>query len=294
MKKVKDYRIRRASDLVQFSINEQEVFMDNQLKIAVLIDAENISKKYVKLIMDEASAHGVVTYKRVYGDFTTPSVISWQNSLKDHAITPIFQFSYTQGKNASDSALIIDAMDILYSGKVNGFCLVTSDSDFTKLAIRLRESGMLVIGMGEKKTPNSLVSACETFKYLDLLYQEELREDQEEGKTQKKHTVKDTESLQNNTTELTDGAESVSNIPSETEIVSEIKSIIDTISDNDEWIYLSAVGDAIQKRVPGFDPRHYKCRKLRDFVKKFDCFELKQVRDKHSELINVIYIKNKD
>lgn len=156
--------------------------MDKQDKIAVLIDAENVSKKYIKLIMDEVSDYGIATYKRIYGDFTNPSVMAWQDALRDFALTPVFQFNYTKGKNASDSALIIDAMDILYSGKVNGFCLVTSDSDFTKLAIRLREAGMIVIGMGEQKTPNSLVSACETFKFLDLLYQESLEEQAEDEK----------------------------------------------------------------------------------------------------------------
>ena len=136
--------------------------MESQKKIALLIDAENVSQKYMKLIMNEINKYGVVTYKRVYGDFTNPSVSTWKSNLVDYAMTPVFQFNYTKGKNASDSAMVIDAMDILYSGKVSGFCLVTSDSDFTKLAIRLREAGNLVVGMGEQKTPNSLVAACET------------------------------------------------------------------------------------------------------------------------------------
>ena len=126
--------------------------MDDK-KIAVLIDAENVSGKYIKLILDEVSNYGSATYKRLYGDFQTPSVRAWMKNLRDYAITPVFQYNYTQGKNASDSALIIDAMDILYSGNVDGFCIVTSDSDFTKLVLRLRESGMTVIGMGERKTP---------------------------------------------------------------------------------------------------------------------------------------------
>lgn len=267
--------------------------MDIQTKIAVLIDAENISKKYIKLIMDEASAYGILTYKRVYGDFSTPSVISWQDSLKDYALTPVFQFSYTQGKNASDSALIIDAMDILYSGNVDGFCLVTSDSDFTKLAMRLRESGMMVIGMGEKKTPNSLVSACETFKFLDLLYQEELREEQAGNRASRRQQTRDASVPQSSSGEQEEEKTPISNIPSEAEIVDEIRAIIELVSDDDEWIYLSAVGDALQKRVPGFDPRHYKSKKLKDFVKRFHCFEIKEVRDKHSDLNNVMYIKIK-
>lgn len=151
--------------------------MEKQYRIALLIDAENVSKKYIKLIMDEISGYGVITYKRVYGDFTNPGVSAWKGSLIEFAMTPVFQLNYTKGKNASDSAMVIDAMDILYSGRVDGFCLVTSDSDFTKLAVRLREAGMLVIGMGEQKTPASLVAACETFKYLDLLYHDEDEED---------------------------------------------------------------------------------------------------------------------
>lgn len=148
--------------------------MDDK-KIAVLIDAENVSGKYIKLILDEVSNYGSATYKRLYGDFQTPSVRAWMKNLRDYAITPVFQYNYTQGKNASDSALIIDAMDILYSGNVDGFCIVTSDSDFTKLVLRLRESGMTVIGMGERKTPNAFVSACETFKFLDILLNDEIR-----------------------------------------------------------------------------------------------------------------------
>lgn len=147
--------------------------MQKQDKIAVLIDGENISRKYIKLILDEVIEFGTPTYKRVYADFSEGSASAWKDELRKYALTPIFQINYTKNKNASDSAMIIDAMDILYTGNVTGFCLVTSDSDFTKLANRLREAGMLVIGMGEKKTPISLVSACETFKYLDLLYKAE-------------------------------------------------------------------------------------------------------------------------
>ena len=131
--------------------------MESQKKIALLIDAENVSQKYMKLIMNEINKYGVVTYKRVYGDFTNPSVSTWKSNLVDYAMTPVFQFNYTKGKNASDSAMVIDAMDILYSGKVSGFCLVTSDSDFTKLAIRLREAGNLVVGMGEQKSKRQII-----------------------------------------------------------------------------------------------------------------------------------------
>lgn len=166
--------------------------MDNK-KIALLIDAENVSSKYIKLIMDEVSSYGIATYKRVYGDFQTSSVKAWLKNLQEYAITPVFQYNYTQGKNASDSALIIDAMDILYSGHVDGFCIVTSDSDFTKLVLRLRESGMTVIGMGEQKTPTALVSACESFKFLDILFKNAQKAAQKAEEKKKKNEKKKTE-----------------------------------------------------------------------------------------------------
>ena len=144
--------------------------MENDGKvIALLIDAENVSPKYIKTIIDEVSMYGTPAYKRIYGDWTAPDMVSWKKMLLEHNLTPIQQFSYTQGKNASDSAMIIDAMDILYTKNVDGFCIVSSDSDFTRLAARLRESRMFVIGMGESKTPNSFIAACNKFKYLDIL-----------------------------------------------------------------------------------------------------------------------------
>ena len=143
--------------------------MTTDKRFAVLIDADNVSDRYIKTILDEMAGEGVVTYKRIYGDWTKPSLAPWKKVLLEYSVTPIQQYSYTTGKNATDSAMIIDAMDILYSGNVEGFCLVTSDSDFTRLASRLRESGMLVVGMGEKKTPKAFTTACNKFKYLDIL-----------------------------------------------------------------------------------------------------------------------------
>ncbi|MEG1583935.1 MAG: NYN domain-containing protein, partial [Anaerovorax sp.] len=143
--------------------------MTNDKRYAVLIDADNISDKYIKFILDEISNDGIATYKRIYGDWTKPSLGAWKTILLEHSVTPIQQYGYTTGKNATDSAMIIDAMDILYSNNVDGFCLVTSDSDFTRLAARMRESGMDVVGMGEKKTPKPFIAACNKFKYLDLL-----------------------------------------------------------------------------------------------------------------------------
>ena len=155
--------------------------MDKELKIAILIDADNISDKYVKIILDETATKGVATYKRIYGDWTSTKLGSWKKVLLENSIIPIQQYSYTTGKNATDSAMIIDAMDILYSGTVDGFCIASSDSDFTRLVARLRESGMYVLGMGESKTPLPFVSACNEFKYLDLLLNAILKEEKEQA-----------------------------------------------------------------------------------------------------------------
>ena len=143
---------------------------DSDLRFAILIDADNISEKYIKVVLQEVANAGTATYKRIYGDWTSPRLASWKSCLLDNSIIPMQQYSYTYGKNATDSAMIIDAMDILYSGTVDGFAIVSSDSDFTRLVARLRESGMAVIGMGEQKTPQPFISACNQFKYLDLLY----------------------------------------------------------------------------------------------------------------------------
>ena len=279
--------------------------MDKQSRIAVLIDAENVSKKYAKLIMDEVNDDGIATYKRIYGDFTNASVSAWQEKVREFALTPVFQFNYTKGKNASDAALIIDAMDILYSGKVDGFCLVTSDSDFTKLAIRLREAGMTVIGMGEQKTPNSLVSACEKFKYLDLLYQEnEEGEEENEGSQEISHeedkggaktsgAQKASAGSRHETKEEAKEEEAsfVTAIPTMKEIGTEIRSIIDLKSGDDGWVDLSEIGVSLSRRVPGFDPRNYKYTKLSKLIKGFAFVETKEVRNPNNKLLKSIYVR---
>src|SRR6478752_5679004 len=143
------------------------------IRMAVLIDADNIPYSNVKGMMEEIAKYGTPTFKRIYGDWTKPHVTGWKNVLLENAITPIQQYSYTQGKNSTDSAMIIDAMDILYSGKVDGFCIVSSDSDFTRLATRLREAGMKVIGIGEKKTLRPFITACDKFIYIEILTEPE-------------------------------------------------------------------------------------------------------------------------
>ena len=142
------------------------------LRLAVLIDADNISYSNIKAMMEEIAKYGTPTFKRIYGDWTKPTLAGWKTVLLENAISPIQQYSYTIGKNSSDSALIIDAMDILYSGRVDGFCIVSSDSDFTRLATRLREAGMKVFGIGEKKTPPAFIASCNKFIYLEILKEE--------------------------------------------------------------------------------------------------------------------------
>ena len=154
--------------------------MTNNLNIAVLIDGDNIPSAYVKEMMEEITKYGNPTIKRIYGDWTKPGLSKWKKLLLDNAITPIQQYAYTTGKNATDSAMIIDAMDILYSGKVNGFCLVSSDSDFTRLATRLREASMQVIGIGEKKTPNPFIVSCDKFIYIEILRKQSQKKSKDE------------------------------------------------------------------------------------------------------------------
>lgn len=267
--------------------------METEKKYAVLIDAENVASKYIKLIMDEVSVYGTATYKRLYGDFTASSVKSWIDCLKEYAITPVFQCNYTQGKSASDSALIIDAMDILYTGRVDGFCLVSSDSDFTKLAMRLRESGMSVIGMGEEKTPNSLVAACETFKFLDLLYNAEetariaVKPKRENGAGKGRGAQGAAAPVEPEELPVTGS----SKVPGMKAIKKEVMSIINSKAEDDGWVNLSEVGTDLPKRVPGFDPRNYKCEKLKQFIELFDAFEIKEIPNPHHRFLKIVYVK---
>lgn len=262
--------------------------MKRQDKIAVLIDAENVSKKYIKLIMDEVNEFGTPTYKRVYGDFSNPSVSSWKDVLSTYALTPVIQFNYVKGKNSSDSAMIIDAMDILYSGNVNGFCLVTSDSDFTKLANRLREAGMLVIGMGEKKTPTSLVAACEQFKYLDLLFAEEEEERGAEDNSIADEAVEE-QAIDEKAQDLCD----MPFIPTQENIGDEIRTIIEQKSDEAGWINQSEIGILLSKRVPGFDPRNYNFKKLSQLIESYDFLETKTIPNPKNDLLKIVYVKIK-
>ncbi len=228
--------------------------MEDEKRIAVLIDADNVSYKYIKFILDEIATIGVPTYKRIYGDWTSARHAAWKEVLLDNSIMPIQQYSYTTGKNATDSALIIDAMDILYSGNVDGFCIVSSDSDFTRLAARLREAGMLVIGMGEQKTPKAFVKACERFKYLEALSGVKIEEETEKERNVP-HTQEETELELKN-------------------LAAAIRKIIIEVSDDDGWAFLGDVGNILAKRFPDFDTRNYGYSKLSKFLSSLKGFAI--------------------
>jgi predicted nuclease of predicted toxin-antitoxin system len=250
--------------------------MELDKKIAVLIDADNVSDKYIKYIIDEISNHGTPTYKRIYGDWTKPQLASWKNVLLNYSISPIQQYSYTTGKNATDAALIIDAMDILYSQNVDGFCIVSSDSDFTKLAARLREAGMYVIGMGENKTPKPFIAACEKFKYLEVLASMS-------SSPSKTISIKESHKQEDPKAGMT----------SINKLIEVIKTIITEISDEDGWVFLGELGSTLNKRFPDFDTRNYGYAKLTPFVSSLKHFEIRSIKTSNPS-ISLKYIRNKE
>ncbi len=269
--------------------------MASDSRFAVLIDADNVSVKYIKIILDELSKDGIATYKRIYGDWTNPALISWKSTLLDNSITPIQQYSYTTGKNSTDSAMIIDAMDILYSERVDGFCLVSSDSDFTRLASRLRESGMTVIGMGESKTPNSFIAACNKFKYLDILSAAEEEEPEEPAKSepakrgpqQKKAAPKS--SARKPKERESDSAEEPRT--SLRTIRRALRTIVRENSDEDNWIMVSQVGNLLDKRYPDFDVRNFGFSKLTPFLESLDMFEIQDMKKDSSSPQKYVRLK---
>lgn len=237
--------------------------------LAVLIDGDNIPSAHVKEMMEEIAKYGNPTIKRIYGDWTNPQLSKWKKLLLENAITPIQQYAYTTGKNATDSAMIIDAMDILYSEKVNGFCLVSSDSDFTKLATRLREAGMQVIGIGEKKTPTPFIVACDKFIYIEIL----------RGQPNKKESVNKKDALEESIDKITP------------QVIKLISSTITDSSDEDGWAFLGDVGSLIQKKQPNFDSRNYGFEKLTPLIKSTARFEIEQ-RENSKSRHKLIYVKN--
>lgn len=242
------------------------------LKLAVLIDGDNIPSAYVKEMMEEIAKYGNPTIKRIYGDWTNPKLSKWKSVLLDNAITPIQQYGYTTGKNATDSAMIIDAMDILYSEKVNGFCLVSSDSDFTRLATRLREAGMQVFGIGEKKTPGPFIVACDRFIYIEILKNQSEERESESAKS--KSSQKD------NVDKITP------------KVIKLIATTISDLEDDDGWAFLGDVGNLLQKKQPNFDARNYGYQKLTPLIKSIKSFEIDQ-RESPKGRFKLIYVRNK-
>lgn len=241
-------------------------------RLAVLIDADNIPYSNIKGMMEEIAKYGTPTFKRIYGDWTKPTLTGWKGALLENAITPVQQYSYTTGKNATDSAMIIDAMDILYSEKVDGFCIVSSDSDFTRLATRLRESGMLVIGLGEKKTPNPFIVACDKFIYLEILTPPV--KIIQTGKKAKDVKVAEAKTL----TKVNQ------------EIVTLIATSVADLADDSGWAFLGDVGNLILKKKPDFDPRNFGFDKLAPLIKSIGKFELDK-RETDKKNVKLVYIR---
>ncbi|RYD99993.1 MAG: NYN domain-containing protein [Sphingobacteriales bacterium] len=248
-------------------------------KLAVLIDADNVPYANVKEMLEEVSKSGTPTVKRIYGDWTKPHLSGWKNVLLENAITPIQQYSYTTGKNSSDSALIIDAMDILYSEKVTGFCIVSSDSDFTRLATRLREAAMLVIGIGERKTPPPFIAACNKFIYIEIL---KPAEKAEEAKVTGKAAVSGKPVAAQKVIDKVDK-----------QTVKMIINSVDALADETGWAFLGSLGNFISKKQPDFDPRNYGFNKLYDMIRYMDKFQIDERESGGHKHVKHIYLRLK-
>ena len=248
------------------------------LKLAVLIDADNVPYANVKEMFEEIAKYGTPTFKRIYADWTKPTVSGWKNVLLENAITPIQQYSYSTGKNASDSALIIDAMDILYTGKVDGFCIVSSDSDFTRLATRLREAGMKVIGIGEKKTLTPFITACDKFIYIEILKKQTF-----EIPTGAKNTKPSRSSK-------TQSNNAISKI--DPKIIQLFSDSIDDLEDENGWAFLGELGNLMLKKKPDFDSRNYGFPKMLALIKSMNQFVIDE-RESGKNNIKHIYVRRK-
>ena len=237
------------------------------VRLAVLIDADNAQPSIVEGLLSEIAKYGTANVKRIYGDWTLPGLKGWKEILLQHSIQPIQQFGYTSGKNATDSALIIDAMDLLYTGKFDGFCIVSSDSDFTKLASRIRETGLIVYGFGEKKTPKAFVSACDKFIFTEVLRYKDSSDERIVRKTK-------------------------SQLTRDTKLVNLLRNAVEASSDDSGWAHLASVGSNIAKQAPEFDPRNYGYKKLGELVSASKLFEIdeKTVGDGPSK---AIYLKDR-
>ena len=239
---------------------------EKDLRLAVLIDADNASRTAMKDVMAEVAVYGTPTIKRIYGDWTSPNMNSWKSILLETAITPIQQYSYTTGKNSTDSAMIIDAMDILYSGTCDGFVLVSSDSDFTRLAIRLREAGMKVYGMGEKKTPKPFIVACDKFVYIEVI-RAAAKQAAEAAKKKEEAQAKKTAKKENKKCQT-------SSSPAPEEIVELIAESVEDLCEEDGLAHMGKLGNLLLKKQPDFDPRNYGFSKLSKLIRALDRFQI--------------------
>ncbi|MDR2478890.1 MAG: NYN domain-containing protein [Treponema sp.] len=226
-----------------------------QAKLAVLIDADNTQPAIIEGLLDEVAKYGIASVKRIYGDWTSTNLRSWKDRLLEYAIQPIQQFAYTAGKNATDSAMIIDAMDLLYSEKLDGFCIVSSDSDFTRLAARLRESGRTVYGFGEKKTPRAFVSVCDKFIYTEILRDNQEEADDEDSKPASKPKR---------------------DFKVDRKLLKLLRETVDDLAEESGWAYLGGVGQKINNRSADFDPRNYGFKKLGDMFRAIPQFETEE------------------
>ncbi len=235
-----------------------------QKRLAVLIDADNASPKIITGLLEEIATYGIASVKRIYGNWTSPSLVGWKDCLLKHAIQPIQQFEYTVGKNSTDSAMIIDAMDLLYTGKLDGYCIVSSDSDFTKLASRIREEGLIVYGFGEKKTPKAFVGACDKFIYSEIL-----RENNHSFKRSKK---------------------SKRQLLEDKKLIDLLFNAVEDAANENGWSHLGTVGQTIANKSPEFDPRNYGFKKLGELIKLIDLFTIDE-RSSDNSPAKAVYIK---
>lgn len=247
-------------------------------RLAVLIDADNVPRGTLKGIMDEVAIYGIPTIKRIYGDWTSPNISGWKSALLENAVTPIQQYSYTTGKNSTDSAMIIDAMDILYSQRVDGFVLVSSDSDFTRLAIRLREAGMSVIGIGERKTPNPFIVACEKFIYIDVIRQHAAVAEKPLEPEEKKPSSKKSKAPRKDDLE---------------KFIAESIADLANISSDGDYVFLGELGNLLIKKRPDFDCRNYGYKSLSTLIKSFDRFDV-DFRQTTDPNIKHPYVRDKE
>ena len=259
---------------------------ERDLRLAVLIDADNAPRSALGDVMAEVAVYGTPTIKRIYGDWTTPNLASWKPLLLENAITPVQQYGYTTGKNSTDSAMIIDAMDILYTGQVDGFVLVSSDSDFTRLAIRLREAGKKVYGMGEKKTPKPFIVACDKFVYIEVI-----RAAAQQAAQQEKESVpqKSSKKSSKKAAQQAVSAPAASAVPQD--MVELIADSLENLCDEDGYTLMGKLSNLLMKKQPDFDPRNYGFSKLSKMIKSLDRFEVdvRQVGDNNTD----IYVRDK-